>query len=141
MISFIIPAHNEEALIGRTLSAVNAAAEVLGEPYEVVVANDGRALRVFFPQLDSVELYNPNSTNVDISNWYLTDDRTTPQKFRIPGGASIPANGYRVFTEADWNANPNSSNSFCLNSHGEEIYLYSGDTNGNLTVETIEGGS
>jgi len=85
------------------------------------------------PQLDSVELYNPNSTNVDISNWYLTDDRATPQKFRIPNGTSIPANGYRVFTETNWNAIPNSSNSFRLNSHGEEIYLYSADTNGNLT--------
>jgi hypothetical protein len=85
------------------------------------------------PQLDSVELYNPNFTNVDISNWYLTDDRTTPLKFRIPNGTSIPAQGYIVFTESDWNANPNSSNSFRLNSHGEEIYLYSGDTNGSLT--------
>jgi hypothetical protein len=85
------------------------------------------------PQVDSVELYNPNSTNVDISNWYLTDDRTTPQKFRIPNPTSIPAHGYIVFTETNWNANPNSSNSFRLNSHGEEIYLYSADTNGSLT--------
>src|SRR6267142_429803 len=85
------------------------------------------------PQLDSVELYNPNSTNVDISNWYLTDDRTIPQKFRIPAPSSIPAHGYIVFTETNWNANPNSSNSFRLNSHGEEIYLYSADTNGSLT--------
>jgi hypothetical protein len=85
------------------------------------------------PRLDSVELYNPNSTNVDISNWYLTDDRTTPQKFRIPAPTSIPAHGYIVFTETNWNANPNSSNSFRLNSHGEEIYLYSADTNDSLT--------
>src|SRR5262249_46077851 len=40
MISFIIPAHNEEALLGRTLSALHEAARALGEPYEVIVAND-----------------------------------------------------------------------------------------------------
>lgn len=40
MISFIIPAHNEEALIGRTLAALHESARPLGEPYEVVVAND-----------------------------------------------------------------------------------------------------
>ena len=40
MISFIIPAHNEEALIGRTLAAVHDAALALGEPYEVIVADD-----------------------------------------------------------------------------------------------------
>jgi hypothetical protein len=85
------------------------------------------------PQLDSVELYNPYSTNVDISNWYLTDQRTQPQKFRIPSPTVIPANGYKVLTENDWNADPLSTNSFRLDSHGEEIYLYSGDTNGTLT--------
>jgi glycosyltransferase involved in cell wall biosynthesis len=40
VISFIIPAHNEEALLGRALSAVHAAARPLGEPYEIVVADD-----------------------------------------------------------------------------------------------------
>ena len=40
MISFIIPAHDEEQLIGRTLSAIRESARVLGEPYEVIVAND-----------------------------------------------------------------------------------------------------
>jgi hypothetical protein len=85
------------------------------------------------PQLDSVELYNPNPTNVDVGYWYLTDQRTTPKKFRFPSPTLIPANGYKVFTEADWNPDPASTNSFRLDSHGEEIYLYSGDRNGNLT--------
>src|SRR5687768_3162020 len=40
MVSFIIPAHNEEELIGRTLSALHEAARALGEPHEVIVAND-----------------------------------------------------------------------------------------------------
>ena len=40
MISFILPAHNEAELIGRTLSALNRAARALGEPYEVIVADD-----------------------------------------------------------------------------------------------------
>ncbi len=40
MISFIVPAHNEEALIGRTLSALHESARTLGETYEIIVAND-----------------------------------------------------------------------------------------------------
>ena len=40
MISFIVPAYNEEALIGRTLEALNRAALNIGEPYEIVVADD-----------------------------------------------------------------------------------------------------
>jgi len=40
VISFIIPAHDEEALIGQTLSALHESAKSLGERYEIVVAND-----------------------------------------------------------------------------------------------------
>lgn len=40
MISFIIPAHNEEQYLGRTLDAVDMAARALGQPFEVVVADD-----------------------------------------------------------------------------------------------------
>lgn len=40
MISFIIPAYNEEQLLGRTLTALTEAARGLGEPFEIVVADD-----------------------------------------------------------------------------------------------------
>ena len=41
MISFVIPAYNEEALLGATVQAVRAAADSAGVPYEVIVADDG----------------------------------------------------------------------------------------------------
>jgi len=85
------------------------------------------------PALDAIELHNPNTTNVDVGGWYLTDDSTVPKKYRIPGPRVIAGGGYLVFTENDWNANPNSTNSFRLDSHGEQIYLYSADGAGNLT--------
>ena len=40
MISFIVPAHNEEALLGRTLSAIHESVRGSREPYEIVVVND-----------------------------------------------------------------------------------------------------
>jgi len=40
MISFIIPAHNEQAGIGRTLQAIHDAARTVGQPYEIIVADD-----------------------------------------------------------------------------------------------------
>jgi len=40
MISFIVPAHNEEALLGRTLSALHGSARAVGEAYEIVVVDD-----------------------------------------------------------------------------------------------------
>jgi glycosyltransferase involved in cell wall biosynthesis len=40
VISFVVPAYNEEALLGGTLDAIHTAARACGEPYEIVVADD-----------------------------------------------------------------------------------------------------
>ena len=40
MLSFVVPAHNEAALIARTLAAIHTAAVAAGEPFEVIVVDD-----------------------------------------------------------------------------------------------------
>lgn len=40
MISFVVPAYNEERYLATTLESIHAAAGEAGEPYEIVVAND-----------------------------------------------------------------------------------------------------
>jgi len=85
------------------------------------------------PPGDEIELYNPNASAADIGGWFLTDDRKAPKKFRIPDGTMIDAGSYLVFTEADFNATPGTNNSFGLSAQGEEVFLFSGDANTNLT--------
>jgi glycosyltransferase involved in cell wall biosynthesis len=41
MLSFIVPAYNEERLLGASLEAIHRAADGAGEPYEVIVVDDG----------------------------------------------------------------------------------------------------
>jgi len=41
MVSFIVPAYNEERLLGATLDALHAAGRAVGEPYELIVVDDG----------------------------------------------------------------------------------------------------
>lgn len=41
VISFIVPAYNEEQLLGQTLASIHNAAREIGEPYEVIVVDDG----------------------------------------------------------------------------------------------------
>lgn len=80
------------------------------------------------PQFDSIELFNPTASPVNIGGWYLTDDFDAPKKFRIPNGVTIPANGYLVF-QATNQANPSLAfgSAFGLSSTGGEVYLFSGD--------------
>jgi cellulose synthase/poly-beta-1,6-N-acetylglucosamine synthase-like glycosyltransferase len=40
VLSIIVPAHNEEVLLGATLDAIHAAADGLGEAFEVIVVSD-----------------------------------------------------------------------------------------------------
>jgi len=85
------------------------------------------------PLVDTVELFNPTATAVDLGGWWLTDDPKTPQKYRIPGGTVIAAGGYAVFDETQFNPTPGSAPSFALGSTGDEVYLFSGDGSGQIT--------
>lgn len=82
---------------------------------------------------DFIELFNPTTNTVELGGWFLTDAPGTPKKFRIAEGTQVSPLSYIVFTEADFNATPGLSNSFSLNSHGDDVYLFSGDANTNLT--------
>jgi len=46
---------------------------------------------------DWIELYNTSDAPVDISGWHLSDKSSKPEKWEIPSGAVIPANGFLVF--------------------------------------------
>jgi hypothetical protein len=85
------------------------------------------------PQTDTIELFNPNGLDVNIGGWFLTDDAALPKKYRITDNTIIPARAYMAFNEAQFNPTPGGGNSFSLNSHGDDVYLFSGDANTNLT--------
>src|SRR5262249_32992499 len=40
MISFIVPAHNEQACLGCTLQAIQDSARTVGQPFEIIVVDD-----------------------------------------------------------------------------------------------------
>jgi hypothetical protein len=93
------------------------------------------------PQTDAIELYNPNTSAVNIGDWYLSDNRDSPRKFRIPTGTMIPAGGYWVVNE-DNDDNPNTQPpagyfgtpaGFALSENGESVVLSSADAAGVLT--------
>ena len=47
---------------------------------------------------DWVELYNPNTSSVDLSNWQLKDDDDS-HVFTLPEGTSMEADGYLVLVK------------------------------------------
>jgi hypothetical protein len=83
--------------------------------------------------LDAVELFNPTSNAVDVAGWFLTDDPAVPKKFRFATNAVIPANGFLVLAETWFNPTPGTNGSFSFGLRGDDVFLFSGDVNTNLT--------
>lgn len=85
------------------------------------------------PFEDAIELANVTAALVDLGGWYLSDSESEPKKFRIPDGTWIPAKGFRVFYENQFNPTPGVFPSFALDSaHGDAVYLSAADSTGNL---------
>ncbi|MFC2131720.1 lamin tail domain-containing protein, partial [Bacteroidota bacterium] len=85
---------------------------------------------------DWIELYNSSASEVDLSGFYLTDDKDTLNKWKIPSGTNISAKGYMIFW-ADGN-DKNLHTNFKLSADGETLALV--NPNGITKVDTVKFG-
>jgi hypothetical protein len=72
------------------------------------------------PLTDEIELHNTSGAAVDLSGWWLSDDKSMRQKFQIPNGTTIAAGGFVTFGESQFNAG---ANPFLLSALGDELIL------------------
>ncbi|MFM1770460.1 MAG: hypothetical protein RJA22_2989 [Verrucomicrobiota bacterium] len=85
------------------------------------------------PAVDAVELLNPTASPVNLGGWFLSDDPAQPRKYRLTNNCIIPAGGFLVFTEAEFNNPAKAVAPFGLNGAGDQVWLTSGDAGTNLT--------
>jgi hypothetical protein len=89
--------------------------------------------RPALPGLDTVELFNPTATAVNLGGWFLSDDAGVPKKYRFPANTVIAPGGFLVLDETHFNSTPGTNNSFAFGLRGDDVFLFSGDANTNLT--------
>ena len=78
----------------------------------------------------AIELCNTSSNSVDIGGWWLSNDPYARQKFQIPNGKNLPAGGFIVFYESDFNSGVSP---FSLSELGDQVVLSAVDSLGNMT--------
>ncbi len=79
------------------------------------------------PQRDTIELFNPTTSPVNVGGWFLSDDFTNAMKFRITNGCVIPAGGFVTFDETLFTNAATALAPFALSSLGDEVFVFSGD--------------
>ena len=83
------------------------------------------------PSVDAIELFNTSGTPIDLSGWYLSDSNADYLKYVFPTGTTIPADGYLVIDENDFNAGGGlGPGDFQLSSFGDDVTLLSSDGSG-----------
>lgn len=82
------------------------------------------------PSVDAVEILNFGSEPIDISHWFLSDNKKNPDKFVFPEGTIINPDEYLVVDEHDFNVN---DSGFRFNRRGEEIWLFSANESKEFT--------
>jgi hypothetical protein len=86
------------------------------------------------PLEDAVEFYNPTAAAVDLSGWFVSDSQDELKKYRIADGTVLPAHGFKVLYEYQFNPTNGSATPFTFNSaHGGQAWLSPADASGNLT--------
>jgi hypothetical protein len=86
------------------------------------------------PFEDAIEIYNSSALAANIGGWFLSNSQDDFKKYRIPDGTTVPAHGFKVFYEYQFNPTNGSSVPFTFNSaHGDNAYLSQADSQGNLS--------
>jgi hypothetical protein len=90
-----------------------------------IMASNGSVIRdpQFNNYADWIEIYNNGPTNVNIKDYYLSDDAGSPQRYKIPSDIIVPSGGF-VLIWVDGMDTGNHTN-FSLSASGEFIGLYS----------------
>ena len=89
------------------------------------------------PLEDAVEFYNQTDAPVNVGGWFLSNSRTDLKRFRLPDGTQIPARGYLVIYESQFNG-PSATTPFTFSSEdGDQVYLAEA-VNGQLTGRVVE---
>jgi hypothetical protein len=82
------------------------------------------------PLEDAIELQNLTDHPIDVGGWWLSDDKTALQKYRIPSPTVLPARGFAVIYESQFTNRELANLPFALSSKGDEVVLSAATNNG-----------
>jgi len=109
-----------------------------------LLASPGTLTNIDGTSTDWVEIHNPSTNMVDLSDMSLTDDLETagPRRWVFPPGVSLAPGGYLVL-KFDSGSAPSTNNGpllntgFGLNNNGDALYLYDAPARGGSEIDSV----
>ena len=83
---------------------------------------------------DWIELFNTTNSDIDLTGYFLSDNSANLDKYDIPEGTIIPANGYLIVWADEDGMQEGLHANFKLSASGEELFLVNPDT---LVVDEV----
>jgi len=83
---------------------------------------------------DWIELYNTTNNTIDLTGYFLSDNPENLDKYDIPDGTMIPANGYLIVWADEDGPQEGLHANFKISASGEELFLVNPDT---LVIDEI----
>ena len=83
-----------------------------------------------------MEIYNPGSSNIQLSGYYLTDDLKNPGKWALPDTQLLAGNYLLIWADDDDEEGSLHTN-FSLSKNGEELGLFYKDVLDWAPVDTL----
>jgi hypothetical protein len=105
---------------------------------ELMASNTTTVTDNFGEYDDWVELYNAGTSAVDISGWFISDNPANLDKWEVPSGTVIPADGYLIFWADEDSSQGNNHMNFKLSGLGESLMLLN---SGLLMVDSVNFGA
>ncbi len=76
---------------------------------------------------DWIELHNLTNSTIDLSGYFLSDNFDNLDKWEVPSGVTIPANGYLIIWADEDGSQGDTHANFKLSAAGESVFLVSPD--------------
>ncbi len=102
-----------------------------------VLASNGSAVEHEGTYPDVIEIYNASGATVDLTGMRLSDDQTSPDRFRFPAGTTIAAGGYLVVYANNPDGTSGLHTGFNLPKEGGSVYLYDRVERGGALMDSV----
>jgi hypothetical protein len=86
---------------------------------------------------DWIELYNAGSGNVDMNNYYITDNFSNPTKFQFSASITIIADGFLILFADDDTEQGELHTNFKLSLDGEEIGIFKVNGTDTILIDSL----